>query len=133
MILVDTSVLIDYFKNNSNDAVSLLDDIIEKNIEFGICGFIYQEILQGAKTEREFNTLQEYLQDLPFYELQQGKISFEKTALLNFKCRRAGITIRSSMDLLIAQIAIENNLYLLHNDKDFTNLANVITELKIYH
>ncbi len=132
MILVDTSVLIDYLKGNSNEPTELLDTIIENGLSFGICNFVYQEILQGVKTEQEFNNLKEYLQALPFYELKFGTQSYENTALLNFRCRRAGITIRSTIDLLIAQIAIENNLYLLHNDKDFDFLANVISELKIY-
>jgi predicted nucleic acid-binding protein len=51
---------------------------------------------------------------------------------MNFTCRRAGITIRSTIHLLIAQTAIENNLYLLHKDEDFTNIAKIIPELKIY-
>ncbi len=131
MILVDTSVLIDYLKGNSNEPTELLDTIIENGLSFGICNFVYQEILQGVKTEQEFDSLKEYLQALPFYELKFGTQSYENTALLNFCCRRAGITIRSTIDLLIAQIAIENNLYLLHNDKDFDFLANVISELKI--
>ncbi len=132
MILVDTSVLIDYFKGNTNEQVELLDTLIENDVSFGICNFIYQEILQGAKTQQEFDMLKEYLQSLSFYELKFGTQSYENTALLNFRCRRSGITIRSTIDLLIAQIAIENNLYLLHNDKDFDFLANVVTELKIY-
>jgi len=52
--------------------------------------------------------------------------------MLNFVCRKSGITVRSTIDLLIAQIAIENNLFLLHSDKDFDFIASVIKELKIY-
>jgi predicted nucleic acid-binding protein len=51
---------------------------------------------------------------------------------LNFTCRRSVITIRSTVDLLIAETAIENNVYLLHNDNDFNNLAGIVPELKIY-
>jgi predicted nucleic acid-binding protein len=51
---------------------------------------------------------------------------------LNIKCRENGITIRSTIDLIIAEIALENNLYILHNDNDYANMAKVITELKIY-
>jgi predicted nucleic acid-binding protein len=48
------------------------------------------------------------------------------------KCREHGITIRSTIDLIIAETALKNDLYILHNDKDYTNMAKIITELKIY-
>jgi len=132
MILLDTSVLIDYLKDTKNAATNTLDEIIDNNLTYGICDYVYQELLQGTKTEKEFKKLKEYLETLPFYYLNYGKESFEKAALLNFKCRRAGVTIRSTIDLLIAEIAIENNLYLLHNDANFDNMAKKVTELKIY-
>lgn len=132
MILVDTSVLIDYFKGIENPAVKVLDSILENKIPYGINDFIYQELLQGSKTENEFQTQKEYLETLQFYYLQFGKESYEKAAYLNFKCRRSGITIRSTIDLVIAEVAIENNLFLLHNDKDFENMAKVIPGLKTY-
>ena len=132
MILVDTSVLIDYLKGTENKFVSLFDEIIDKHIPYGICEFIYQEVLQGSKTIAEFSTLKEYFETIPFYYLSSGKESYEKAAYINFTCRRSGITIRNTIDLLIAQIVIENNLYLLHNDSDFTNIAKFVPELKIY-
>jgi predicted nucleic acid-binding protein len=132
MILLDTSVLIDYFKDTKNAATDKLDEIIDEDLPYGICDYVYQELLQGTKTEKEFKKLKEYLETLPFYYLSYGKESFERAALLNFKCRRAGITIRSTIDLLIAEIAIENNLFLLHNDADFDYMAKKVTELKIY-
>lgn len=124
--------MIDYLKDTKNAATNTLDEIIDNNLPYGICDYVYQELLQGTKTEKEFKKLKEYLETLPFYYLNYGKNSFEKAALLNFKCRRAGVTIRSTIDLLIAEIAIENNLYLLHNDADFDNMAKRVTELKIY-
>lgn len=99
---------------------------------YGINELIYMEILQGSKTPEEFNKLQGYLETIPFYYLLSGKESYEKTARLNFICRWSGITIRSTVNLLIAQTAIENDLFLLHSDSDFTNMAKTIKELKIY-
>ncbi len=132
MILLDTSVLIDYLKGTENKFVSFFDEIIDKHIPYGICEFIYQEILQGSKTIAEFTKLKEYFETIPFYYLCGGKESYEKVAYMNLTCRKSGITIRSTIDFLIVQIAIENNLYLLHNDNDFTNIAKIIPELKIY-
>ena len=47
-------------------------------------------------------------------------------------CRKKGITIRSTVDLIIAEIAIENNLYLLHDDSDFVNISKIYKDLKMY-
>jgi hypothetical protein len=132
MILVDTSVLIDYFKGADNSPVKAFDEILMNGIPYGINDFIYQELLQGSRTVKEFQKQKEYLETIPFYYLHYGKESYEKAAYLNFRCRRAGVTIRSTIDLLIAEIAIENNLYILHNDKDFEKMGKNISELKIY-
>jgi predicted nucleic acid-binding protein len=132
MILVDTSVLIDYFKGIDSRPAKLLDELVENGIPYGINDFVFQELLQGSRTINEFNTLKDYLETIPFYNLQNGKESYEKAAFMNFQCRKNGITVRSTIDLLIAEIAIENNLLLLHNDGDFDNIGKVIKELKIY-
>ncbi len=76
--------------------------------------------------------MKEYLETVPFMDLICGKDSYEQAVLMNFNCRRSGITIRSTIDSLIAWIAIEHDAYLLHNDKDFVNLAKVVPELKLY-
>ncbi len=132
MILADTSVLIDYFKGVENPAADAFDGILTSGASFGIAGFIYQELLQGARTASEFDSLKTYLQTVRFYDFKFGLESFERAAYINFACRRAGVTIRSTVDLAIAQIAIENDLYLLHNDKDFDKIARVVPKLKIY-
>ncbi len=132
MILVDTSVMIGYLNGSKGNVYEKLDEIIVKDIPFGINLYIYQELLQGSKNEKEYTQLQEYLSTLPFYDLKNGKVSFERAAYLYFICRKNGITIRSTIDLLIAETAIENDLYLMHNDNDFTNIGKVVKELKIY-
>ena len=132
MILVDTSVLIGYFKKSSGVPYDKMDYIIDNDIPYGICNYVYQEILQGSKNKQEYDLLKEYLITVPFYDLLYGKQSFENAALMFFNCRKKGLTIRSTLDLIIAEIAIENSLYLLHNDIDFTNIAKVYENLKIY-
>ena len=132
MILVDTSVLINYLKDQKNEAVKQFEYILEKSLPYGINTFIYQEILQGAKTNKEYNLLKEYFETIPLYHLKYDKESYEQAALINIRCRENGITIRSMIDLLIAETAIENDLYLLHGDNDFINIAKVIKELKLY-
>lgn len=65
------------------------------------------------------------------YSLKLGIQSFDNAAQLNFRCRRKGVTVRSTIDLLIAETAIENNIELLHDDEDYANMAKVISELKL--
>ena len=78
MILVDTSVLLDYLKNIENQKSKIFQDILERKIPYCITNFIFLEVLQGAKNQKEFDLLQEYLGSLPFYDLTEGRISFEK-------------------------------------------------------
>ena len=131
MILVDTSVLMDYFKGIENEPVALFDWVLDNSILYGICDFVYQELLQGARSETEFLKLKTYLETVPFYYLQHQKESYEQAAFMNVRCRMGGTTIRSTIDLLIAQIALENDFYLLHNDKNFDHMKTVLTDLKI--
>jgi predicted nucleic acid-binding protein len=132
MVLVDTSVLIGYLKGLDKEPIKKLDEIIESKIPFGINNYIYQEILQGSRDKKEFEELKDYLGSLHFYELKYGKESFEKAAHIYFQCRKIGLTIRSTIDLLIAETAIENELFLLEDDNDYKSISQVIKDLKLY-
>ncbi len=131
MILVDTSVLIDFFKGIKNEPVSWLKDVILQEIPFGITSIIYQEVLQGAKNKKEYTLLREYLNCQRFFHPKEPVLTYEKAAMIYFSCRKKGIPIRNTIDCLIAQIAIEHDLYLLQNDKDYVQMASIIG-LKLY-
>ncbi|MFH1702840.1 MAG: PIN domain nuclease [Nitrospirota bacterium] len=131
MVLVDTSVMIGYLQGKENDAVLRFQYILDNNIPFGINYSIYQEVLQGVKTEKDFDKVKKYLDTQRFYSLKKEKESYASAAKIYFKCRKKGITISSTIDCLIAQTAIENNLFLLHNDSDFDDIAKVV-DLKIF-
>ncbi len=117
MILVDTSVWIDYF----NGKESSLTDILDKALIDGLVSIgdlILLEILQGIKTEREYNKTRTALALLEQYEMF-GHNMVEKCAE-NFRfLRKKGITIRKTNDVIIATFCIENNLPLLFSDRDF--------------
>jgi len=132
MILVDTSVLIGYFKGTEGTVYDKMSYLVDNEIPYGICNYVYQELLQGSANEREYKLLKNYLSTLPFYDLLYEKESFENAALLYMNCRKKGITVRSTIDLLIAEIAIENSLYLFHNDSDYINISKVNELLKTY-
>ena len=131
MILVDTSVLIDFFKGVKNEASQKLRTLLQRGIPFGITSFIFQEVLQGAASEKEYSVLDGYLRTQRFYYLKDPVGSFARAARIYVNCRKKGITVRSTIDCLIVQTALEHDLFLLHNDTDFTAIARVVP-LKFY-
>ena len=131
MILVDTSILIDLFKGHENDPVRNFRLIIQQQVPFGISSVIYQEVLQGARNKKEYDSLDEYLSTQLFFNPKDPIKSFADAAKIYYRCRKKGITIRSTIDCLIAQTALEHKLILLHNDKDFTAISTII-DLQTY-
>lgn len=131
MILVDTSVLIDFFQGKRNPSVHKFKDYISKGFPFGITSSILQELLQGTKSKKDFNQLKRYLETQKFFYPKDAINTFIQAAKLYKKCRSKGFTPRGSIDCLIAQIAIENGLSLLHNDKDFDRIAKA-SDLTIF-
>jgi len=132
MILVDTSVLIDFLRGVVNTKTDQFESILQLDIPYGISAYTYQELLQGARNEKEYNTLHDYLGSLVIYYLDANIHSFEKASRLVFDLRRKGVTPRSTIDVYIALTAIENNLMLLHNDRDFDAMIDYIDELSNY-
>lgn len=131
MVLVDTSVLIDFFKGKSTPQTQKFEDLERYQIPYGICDLIYQEILQGARSDKEFKQLVSYLSTLPFFQLSSIE-SIEHSSSRFRKLREKGITIRSTVDHLIAQIAIDNDLRLLHDDQDFYQISKIDDRLISY-
>jgi predicted nucleic acid-binding protein len=131
MILVDTSVLIDFFKGSKNEATSRFKLILEQGLNFGITSNIFQEVLQGAKSEKEYKLLKRYLETQRFFHPKDPAESFAEAARIFFQCRQRGVTVRSTIDCLIAQVALDHDLLLLHSDQDFDLISRVIP-LKIY-
>ena len=132
MYLIDTSIWIDYLRNKENKNVQHFMQIMDNKIPFGITGLIYQEILQGAASLKDYNQLTSYLSTQEFFHAQDEINSYQAAARIYFNCRRKGLTIRSTIDCFIAQIAIEHDLILLHNDNDYVLIKKANPELKIY-
>ena len=131
MILVDTSVLVDFLKGTKREGSRKFDSVLRQDIPFGINSFIFQEVLQGAASEEEYRILRRYLEAQRFYHLTHPIESFAKAARIYMDCRKNGITVRSTIDCLVAETALEHNLFLLHQDSDFDAMARIIP-LKIY-
>jgi len=117
MILVDTSVWIDYF----NGIDSLETDTLDKalgNETVAIGDLILIEILQGFRTDKQYNMAKELLEPLQKFEMLGLDIAV-KTADNYRKLRKKGMTIRKTADVIIATYCIENNIPLLFTDRDF--------------
>jgi predicted nucleic acid-binding protein len=133
MILVDTSVLINYLRGNQDEKTLLFETVLARDIPYGISAYTYQELLQGARNTKEFSTLKDYLSTQKIYYLPQAAHTYEEAARIYFNLRRKGITPRGTVDVLIAYTAMSNNLAVLHDDRDFDAMAGVIPELKIFN
>jgi predicted nucleic acid-binding protein len=121
LILVDTSVWIEVFrKTRPLDLESLVafDDIVT-------CLPVVQEVLQGFREERAFRLARESMRSLPTVESPLALAVVEDAVDLYRRARRAGLTIRSSVDCLIAACAIRHDLEVLHRDRDFETLAAI--------
>lgn len=133
MYLVDTSVWIDYIQGQNTAAVRLLDELLQNPLAVNLNDQIYLEILQGAKSEDSFDTLKRYFSGQRFANFKDSRESHASAARLYFDCRRNGITVRSSIDCIIAQCALENELVLLHQDSDYIKMQSVVPSLKQKH
>ena len=131
MILVDTSVWIEFFKGTGSSCQHLLHDLIEAEEDVCLADIILAEILQGIRKDNDFKKARNFLLEFPVYSLK-GIDSYIAAADIYRLCRKRGITLRGLPDCFIARIAIENGLTLFHRDKDFDAIARVIKNLKVY-
>jgi predicted nucleic acid-binding protein len=120
-VLVDTTVWIDFFRGKETRQVSQLESLIQKRADLCICGLILTEVLQGIGSDAEYHTVRSYLTQLLWLPLEDGQ--YEAAAQIYRTLRKEGITIRKSIDCLIAAIAIDARVAILHNDRDFDDIA----------
>lgn len=117
MILVDSSVWIDYFRNTASPQTDKLDQLLDAG-EVMIGDLMLAEVLQGCDRERDFGLLRTLLSPLPLVNIGGADVAL--AAARNFRALRAlGITPRKTIDTLIATRCIIDNLPLLHSDRDF--------------
>lgn len=133
MYLVDTSVWIDYIQGSDARQISFLDELLKNPLAVGLTDLIYMEILQGAKDQHSFDQLRSYFRGQQFYRFTDPEQSNASAAQIYFDCRRQGVTVRSTLDCLIAQCAIEHELILLHHDRDFKQMATIVPALQQKH
>jgi predicted nucleic acid-binding protein len=121
VLLVDTSVWIEVFRKPSR---LRLEDVIDFD-DVVTCLPIVQEVLQGFRDERAFQVAREAMHALPTVASPLTRPMFDQAVDLYRGARRAGLTIRSGVDCLIAACAIGHSLTVLHRDRDFDVLAQI--------
>lgn len=117
MLLVDTTTWIDFFAGHSGQHVDALKSSIEHDEDICLCGVILTEVLQGIRNHRQFERTKRHLDTLIY--LPVSHTAFLRAAEIYRSLRKKGITIRRSLDCMIASVAIEHEIPLLHNDMDF--------------
>ena len=117
MILVDTSVWIDYFRGAITAQTERLDELLGHE-PLAIGDLILAEVLQGFADERDFDVARKLLTSLKVVDLGGQEVSIQ--AARNFRAlRRLGVTVRKTIDTVIATRCIESGYDLLHHDSDF--------------
>ena len=117
MVLVDTTVWIDFFTGKATPQVDILELLISEGQDICVCGLVLTEVLQGVREEREYKKIQTYFANLIF--LPMTHVMHLHSAEIYRSLRKKGITIRKPIDCMIASVAIAHKVQLLHNDKDF--------------
>jgi hypothetical protein len=122
MILVDTSVWIEMLRDRQGRTRGVFQ-AFRGDEPYVLCRFTQLELLQGAKDEREWGLLDEYLSAQ--YYLEATENTWRDAARIYFELRRKGLTIGSPVDCCIAQVAMDGDALLLHRDRDFEKIGRI--------
>jgi predicted nucleic acid-binding protein len=116
-VLVDTTVWIDFFNGRETTETLKLENCIQAGDDLCCCGFVLAEVLQGIREEKQFVATKRQLENLIY--LDDDRSTFELGAAIYRELRRAGFTIRNSIDCLIAAAVIQHDVRFLENDRDY--------------
>lgn len=121
MVLVDTSVWVDFLNGRRCRQTDLLDDLLTG--EFVLTGdLIVAELLQGIRTDAGYRRTLDAMNCLPFVDMLGRDIAVSSAA--NYRnLRQRGVTVRKTIDVMIATFCVHNSLPLLHSDRDFDAMA----------
>jgi hypothetical protein len=124
MILVDSSVWIDYFNGKTTPKTDWLDSALG-NQPILIGDIILTEVLQGFRNDEDFKTAKSLLLDFPVMGMLGQELAI--ISALNYRrLRKRGVTIRKTIDVIIGSFCIYNNFSLLHDDRDFGPLEKYL-------
>jgi len=122
VILVDSSVWINYFNGITTWQTNLLDSYLS-NVPIIIGDLILTEVLQGFRSDKDYETAKEFLSALPFRQIGGYNVAIQSAQ--NYRVlRKAGVTMRKTIDIVIATYCIMEGLTLLHDDRDFDPMVD---------
>ncbi|WP_374950000.1 PIN domain-containing protein [Mucilaginibacter sp.] len=121
IVLIDTSVWINYLKKFDTLATGYLENQLEQMI-IATCPTILQEVLQGVLVDSDYKSLKSYFDGLLMLNNNSYELAIEAAQLYR-SFKKNGITVRKPNDCLIAAYAIKNNVLLLHEDRDFAHMS----------
>jgi predicted nucleic acid-binding protein len=130
VIVVDTSVWVDVLNQVTTPQASRCVALIEAGEPVALTDIIFTEVLQGFRSEREARLVERHLRAFPILRLESLD-DFVLAASLYRRARRAGVTIRKTLDCLIAATCVRTGAPLLHADEDFDRLA-ACTPLRVW-
>jgi predicted nucleic acid-binding protein len=124
MILVDSSVWIDYFNGLATSQTELLDSRLSTDII--VTGdIILTEVLQGFQSDRDFAQARRLLESLVFVEMLGRALAIQSAQNYRY-LRKKGVTVRKTLDIMIGTFCISNRLPLLHSDRDFDPMESYL-------
>jgi predicted nucleic acid-binding protein len=130
LIVVDSSVWIDALNGVNTSQTNMLNNILGKEAVM-ITDHILLEVLRGFRNEKDYNAAKYYLEKIPCYNTLDKELAVK--CVDNYRyLRKIEITVKSTVDLIIASFCIENMLTLLHNDHDY-DLIEEHLGLKVLH
>jgi predicted nucleic acid-binding protein len=121
VVLVDTTVWIDFLAGRDTPEVRVLERCLDAGGDVCICGVVLTEVLQGIREDADYRRTKARFGHFLFLPAGQG--TFVRAAELYRSLRRRGITIRKPVDCMIAAVAIEHDVPLLHSDRDFDPIS----------
>jgi predicted nucleic acid-binding protein len=116
-VLVDSTVWIDFLRNVNNRQTALLERLIRERHDLCLCGFVLTEVLQGIRDERQYVATKRQCEDLIY--LGDDKSTYELAATMYRELRKREITVRNSIDCLIASVVVQHGVRFLERDRDY--------------
>jgi predicted nucleic acid-binding protein len=124
MIVVDSSVWIDYFNGKKTPQTDWLDSSLG-NTPFIVGDFVLTEVLQGFQSDKDFKIAKDLLLGMPFMAMGGRDVALQSA--INYRVlRRKGVTVRKTIDVMIGTFCIHYQLPLLHDDRDFDPMVKFL-------
>jgi predicted nucleic acid-binding protein len=124
-VLADSSAWISYFRTSSrNPAADKLEKLIQLESDVWLCGPVLSEVLRGVRDDAQHRKIAAILDSFDYAEADKG--TYRYAAEIYRGCRAKGFTIRSTVDCIIAAIALQHDLEVLHDDRDFDAIARFL-------